>query len=78
MLPPYNHHDTEGGRRGRAALTVMVLWNSPVEQHIARNPSYLFGRGVESIALDPGNAIVLRSHVLHGARLAIVESYTVN
>ena len=63
------------GRSGRDALTLMVLWDSPMEQYISRHPAYLFDRGVESIALDPENAIVLRSHVLcAAAESAIVMS----
>ena len=66
------------GRSGRDALTLMVLWNSPLEQYIAKHPAYLFDRSVEGIALDPENPIVLRSHALCAASESaiVLSSYS--
>ena len=55
------------GRSARDALTFMILFNSPVEQYIARNPDYLFNSLIECATLNPANSIVMRSHALCAA-----------
>lgn len=55
------------GRSGRAALTILVCFDSPVDQYYANNPELLFERGAEEAICDPENPLVLRQHLLCAA-----------
>ena len=55
------------GRSGRgtnAALTILVLFNSPLDQYYGRHPRQLFDRRPEAAVCDPTNPYVLREHLL--------------
>ena len=55
------------GRSGRDGLAFLVCFDSPIEQHIARNPDALFSKPVEAVDIDPSNAHILRQHALCAA-----------
>lgn len=56
------------GRGGRDALNIVVLFNSPLDREVVRNPAQYFRRPLDQSAVfDPANEIVLRSHLLCGA-----------
>ncbi|MDR5682819.1 MAG: DEAD/DEAH box helicase [Armatimonadota bacterium] len=54
------------GRAGRGrqeALTILIATDDALDQYLARNPGYLFGRPVEAAVIDPENPYVLASHL---------------
>lgn len=55
------------GRSGRPSLSIMVCFESPVDQYFARHPQVLFGSPVEPALLDVNNAHILYSHLLCAA-----------
>jgi len=57
------------GRRNAASLGVLVASNAPVDQYLARDPSWLFGASVEEARIDPHNVELLLQH----ARCAAFE-----
>ena len=57
------------GRRNAPALGVLVASNDPVDQYLARDPSWLFDGAVEEARIDPHNVELLLQH----ARCAAFE-----
>lgn len=60
----------QAGRSGRGihpALTILVLFNSPLDQFFGRHPRQLFERQAEAAICDPSNPYVLREHLLCAA-----------
>lgn len=57
------------GRRQAGSLGVLVASNDPVDQYLARDPSWLFARDVEEARIDPHNVELLLQH----ARCAAFE-----
>lgn len=57
------------GRRNAPSLGVLVASNAPVDQYLARDPSWLFGASVEEARIDPHNVELLLQH----ARCAAFE-----
>lgn len=57
------------GRRNAPSLGVLVASNAPVDQYLARDPSWLFGTPVEEARIDPHNVELLLQH----ARCAAFE-----
>ncbi len=56
----------QAGRAGRGAdpsLVVLLPYDSPIDQYMARHPDYFFGRSPESAVIDPLNAHIVLSHV---------------
>jgi DEAD/DEAH box helicase domain-containing protein len=56
----------QAGRAGRgadASLVVLLPYDSPIDQYMARHPDYFFGRSPENAVIDPLNAHILLSHV---------------
>ncbi|MGE5484519.1 MAG: DEAD/DEAH box helicase [Ignavibacteriales bacterium] len=51
------------GRRSGESLAVMVMSSAPVDQFIAQNPSYFFGKPPEHGHLNPDNLYILLSHL---------------
>ncbi|UCH77805.1 MAG: DEAD/DEAH box helicase [Candidatus Coatesbacteria bacterium] len=51
------------GRRAEAALAVLVAYDDPVDQYLARHPSYVFGRSPEEAIVDPENVYILSGHL---------------
>ncbi len=51
------------GRRGASSLAVLVPSASPVDQYLARSPSYLVGAPIEEARIDPVNVEVLLHHL---------------
>ncbi len=51
------------GRRNKTALTIMITSSEPIEQYIASNPDYLFGRSPEQALIEPDNPYLLLSHL---------------
>jgi DEAD/DEAH box helicase domain-containing protein len=56
----------QAGRAGRGAepsLVVLLPYDSPIDQYMARHPDYFFGRSPENAVVDPLNAHIVLSHV---------------
>jgi len=56
----------QAGRAGRGSepsLVVLVPYDAPIDQYMARNPDYFFGRSPESAVIDPHNPHIVLSHV---------------
>ncbi len=56
----------QAGRAGRGAdpsLVVLLPYDSPIDQYMARHPDYFFGRSPENAVIDPFNAHIVLSHV---------------
>jgi DEAD/DEAH box helicase domain-containing protein len=56
----------QAGRAGRGAdpsLVVLLPYDSPIDQYMARHPDYFFGRSPENAVIDPLNAHIVLSHV---------------
>jgi DEAD/DEAH box helicase domain-containing protein len=51
------------GRRGHAALGVVVLSSMPTDQFIASDPTFLFDRPTEHAAIDPDNPEIWLPHL---------------
>lgn len=51
------------GRRGQAALGVIVLSSMPTDQFIAADPEFLLGQPVERAAIDPDNPEIWLPHL---------------
>ena len=51
------------GRRGQAALGVVVLSSMPTDQFIAADPSFLLGQPAEHAAVDPDNPEIWLPHL---------------
>jgi DEAD/DEAH box helicase domain-containing protein len=55
------------GRRGATSICVLVTSSAPLDQFLAREPSYLLGAPVEEARIDPDNPEILIQHVKCGA-----------
>jgi len=56
----------QAGRAGRSdepALAVLVTSSSPLDQFLARQPEYFFGRSPEQGLINPDNLLILLSHL---------------
>ena len=56
----------QAGRAGRGAdpsLVVLLPYDSPIDQYMAKHPDYFFGRSPENAVIDPLNAHIVLSHV---------------
>lgn len=56
----------QAGRAGRGSdpsLVVLIPYDSPIDQYMARHPDYFFGRSPENAVIDPLNAHIVLSHV---------------
>ncbi|MGI8968085.1 MAG: DEAD/DEAH box helicase [Chloroflexota bacterium] len=51
------------GRRHESSVAVLVLNSNPLDQFLAANPDYFFGKSPEAGLIDPNNLIVLVSHI---------------
>ena len=51
------------GRRGDSSIGVLVCTSSPLDQYLARDPSYLIGAPAEEARIDPDNVEVLVQHL---------------
>jgi len=51
------------GRRGAPSIAVLVASSNPVDQYLAREPSYLLGAPVEEARIDPNNVEILVQHI---------------
>ncbi|GAC1352493.1 MAG: DEAD/DEAH box helicase [Polyangiales bacterium] len=51
------------GRRGSPSIAVLVASSNPIDQYLAREPSYLLGAPVEEARIDPNNVEVLVQHI---------------
>jgi len=51
------------GRRADASLAVLVAYDDPVDQYLARHPQYVFGRSPEAAIIDPENVYILSGHL---------------
>ncbi len=61
----------QAGRAGRAlddALAVLVAYNDPIDQYLARHPGYFFRRTPECAIVDPENPHILARHVACASR----------
>jgi DEAD/DEAH box helicase domain-containing protein len=60
----------QAGRAGRgteASLVVLLPYDAPIDQYMARHPGYFFGRSPESAVIDPHNPHIVLSHVRSAA-----------
>lgn len=55
------------GRGGRPSLSILLLWNSPVDQYFARNPEKMLTSAVEEVVLGVNNPHIVRGHLLCAA-----------
>ena len=62
------------GRGGRPSLSIMVCFDSPVEQYFARNPEKLLSTPIEGVILGTNNPFILRGHLLCAANEASLNS----
>jgi DEAD/DEAH box helicase domain-containing protein len=56
----------QAGRAGRGdepSLAILVTSASPLDQFIAHNPDYFFGRSPESALINPDNLLILLNHL---------------
>ncbi len=51
------------GRRQDPSIAVLITNSDPVDQYLAREPQYLFNRGVEEARIDPDNVEILVQHL---------------
>lgn len=51
------------GRRGAESICVLVACSAPLDQFLAREPSYLLGAASEEARIDPDNVEVLVQHL---------------
>ncbi|HEU4412445.1 MAG TPA: DEAD/DEAH box helicase [Polyangiaceae bacterium] len=51
------------GRRLAPSLALLVASGAPVDQYLARSPSYLLGRAPEEAQVDPANPEILLPHL---------------
>eukprot|EP00045_Choanoeca_perplexa_P012590 m.138134 g.138134 ORF g.138134 m.138134 type:complete len:1212 (-) comp16065_c0_seq4:135-3770(-) len=61
----------QAGRSGRGtnkALSIIVLFNSPLDQYYAKHATELFSKGSEAAVSDPDNPYVLREHLACAAK----------
>jgi ATP-dependent helicase YprA (DUF1998 family) len=61
------------GRGGRPALSLVVLFDSALDNAVARRPERLLRAPVEAIALDPAHSLVMRSQLLCAAAEASLQ-----
>jgi len=47
------------GRKGEAALAILVAYNDTVDQYLMHHPDYFFGRSPEAAVIDPHNPYIL-------------------
>jgi len=68
----------QAGRAGRGSdpsLVVLLPYDSPIDQYMARHPDYFFGRSPENAVVDPHNPHIVLSHVRAAAfELPIAKS----
>ncbi|KAF5838688.1 hypothetical protein DUNSADRAFT_2383 [Dunaliella salina] len=55
------------GRRGCPSLSILISFDSPLDQHFMRHPGELFGKPIESAQVDTRNPRVLASHLVCAA-----------
>jgi len=56
----------QAGRAGRGSdpsLVVLIPYDSPIDQYMARNPDYFFGRSPENAVIDSLNPHIVLSHL---------------
>ena len=63
------------GRGGRDALSVVVLWDAPVDQYFARAPDALLGGSSEDVLVGNDNPFVVRGHLLCAAHEVPLNRY---
>ena len=51
------------GRRGESSIGVLLASSAPLDQYLAREPSYLLGAPVEEARVDPDNVEILLQHL---------------
>src|SRR5215831_10618126 len=51
------------GRRGAPSAVVLVVSSEPLDQYVAAEPEYLFGRSPEHARVDPDNLAILLPHI---------------
>jgi DEAD/DEAH box helicase domain-containing protein len=51
------------GRRGDQSIGVLLASSAPLDQYLAREPSYLLGAPVEEARIDPDNVEILLQHL---------------
>ena len=55
------------GRRGERGLSIMVLYDNPLEQYLARHPDIIFRRGMEHARISTTNPRILDPHLICAA-----------
>ena len=52
------------GRREKDSLSILVAYDSPLDQHLMRHPEFLHRTRFEQALIEPYNVHILRKHVL--------------
>ncbi len=55
------------GRRGERGLSIMLLYDNPLEQYLARHPDIIFRRGMEHARISTTNPRILDPHLVCAA-----------
>lgn len=55
------------GRRGERGLSIMVVYDNPLEQYLVRHPDILFRRGMEHARVSTTNPRILDPHLVCAA-----------
>ena len=55
------------GRRGERGLSILVVYDNPLEQYLARHPDILFRRGMEHARISTINPRILDPHLVCAA-----------
>lgn len=56
------------GRSGGSSLSIIVCFDSPVDQYFARNPKELWEMSAENAVINVDNQFILRSHLICAAK----------
>lgn len=60
------------GRAGKPSLSVLVCFESPLDQHILRHPEALFHSTPEAVSVSIDNDYILRAHLPCAARERVI------
>jgi hypothetical protein len=52
------------GRSGKKSISILVCFDSPIDQYISKNPSFLYDLPFETAFVDINNPYILKNHML--------------
>ena len=62
-LASFFQQSGRAGRQEREALVVLIALDTAVNQYVASNPEYVFGRPIERAVIEPDNPFVVTGHL---------------